>query len=152
MADDDDLKRLYRDIVLDHSRNPRNFRSLEAASHEATGHNPLCGDEVTIWLKMSGSGRIEDASARATGCAISLASASMLTEMVQGKDAGDARALISDVDAMLAGAPASERLGAMAALAGVQAYPSRIRCAALAWRALAFALGAGEPVVVERGH
>lgn len=145
-----DLKRLYRDTVLDHSRNPRNAHALHPATHCATGHNPLCGDRLTLYLDVEANGRIRAAACQATGCAISVASASMLTELVRGKDVAAAQALIADVDAMLAGRGETQRLGELASLSGVRAYPARVRCAALPWRALEAALrGNQTPVTTE---
>lgn len=135
-----DLARLYRDTVLDHSRHPRNFRILPGADRQATGHNALCGDKITLYLELKNGERIGDATFEATGCAISLASASMLIELVRGQPVREVRKLIGDVSAMFAGPSGDRPPGDMAALAGVREYPSRIRCATLPWRTLEAAL------------
>jgi nitrogen fixation NifU-like protein len=151
MTASDDLTRLYRDTVLDHSRNPRNFRSLAAPSHTATGHNPLCGDKVVLYLDIGSDGRIGAATFEGSGCAISLASASMLTELVRGQSASAARALAAQLEATLAGADDPPAAGDLASLSGVRAYPARVRCATLAWRTLEAALrGDKSPITTER--
>lgn len=140
MTSQDDLNRLYRETVLDHSRNPRNFRRIEPADRRATGHNPLCGDKVTLYVKLGGNESIRDVAFEATGCAISLASASMLTELVLSRPLADVKALILDVCAMFTDHPRNLPPGDVTALAGVRAYPSRVRCATLPWRTLEAAL------------
>ncbi len=140
MTEQRELNGLYRGTVLDHNRNPRNFRRIPSANRQATGHNPLCGDKVTVYLQMETDGRISDAAFEAIGCAISLASASMLTERIRGTKLADARHLIDDVDAMFAGRTRERDIGDLAALAGVRDYPSRVRCATLPWRTLEAAL------------
>ena len=147
MTGNDDLSRLYRDTVLDHSRNPRNFRRIESAQCHATGHNPLCGDKVTLYVDLEDDDRIRDAAFEATGCAISVDSASMLTELVRNRRLGEVRDLIRDVCAMFTDHPVNPPPGDLAALAGVRAYPSRVRCATLPWRTLEAALQ-GSPAAV----
>jgi len=138
-----DLKTLYRQTVLDHSRHPRNFRRIDDCARSAEGHNPLCGDKVTIYLRISGD-EISDVSFEGTGCAICIASASILTEATHGKDQQAAERLAQQV--IQAFGPAQSeadtdsQLGDMAALAGVRAYPSRVKCATLAWHTLRAAL------------
>lgn len=137
-----DLQSLYREKVLDHCRHPRNRHRMEAPDRTAEGHNPLCGDKVTISLRLNGD-IVTDAAFEATGCAISLASASMLTEMVRGRSIPEAEAVVREVDALFsADGPASTlaRGSDISALSGVRAYPSRIRCATLPWRTLDAAL------------
>jgi nitrogen fixation NifU-like protein len=138
-----DLKTLYRQTVLDHSRHPRNFRRIENCERTAEGHNPLCGDKVTIYLRISGD-EISDISFEGTGCAICIASASILTEAARGKNQQAAERLAQQViQAFVAAqsrADTDSQLGDMAALAGVRAYPSRIKCATLAWHTLHAAL------------
>lgn len=141
---DGELAGLYRRSVLEHSRSPRNFRRLAAADHQATGHNPLCGDKVTVYLGTGPGGVIADAAFEATGCAISLASASMLTEQVRGRTGAGALTLAADVAAMLAPDSQAVAPGELAALAGVRNYPSRVRCALLPWKTLEAAVR-GEP-------
>ncbi len=151
MAQTDDLSRLYRDTVLDHSRNPRNFHRMEHAGAQAEGHNPLCGDKVTVYLHLDGD-RVDDVSFEASGCAISVASASMMTEMVRGQPVAAARDAIHDADAMFAGNGDAAPPGELAALAAVRAYPSRVRCALLPWRTLEAALdGSAATVSTEQG-
>ena len=140
MAATDGLRRLYRDTVLDHSSHPRNFGRLENPDREATGHNPLCGDKISLSLRITLDGRIDAVAFEASGCAISMASASMLTDLVRGLSHGEAQDMIRSIEDTFHGRPGSLAPGDMAALAGVRDYPSRIRCATLAWRTLDAAL------------
>lgn len=135
-----DLADLYRTAVLDHSRHPRNFRRLATANRQATGHNPLCGDKVTLYVELGGDDVIRDAAYEAAGCAISVASASMLSEQVRGRTARDALELAASVSGMFSDPPGGAPGGDLAALAGVRDYPSRVRCATLPWRTLEAAL------------
>ncbi len=150
MPESEQLRELYRTAVLEHSRNPHNFRRIDGPHLHAEGHNPLCGDKITVYLRLD-HGTVDDVAFEATGCAISLASASMLTDMVAGYTAADAMALSADVQAMLDGRSVAQRdFGELDALAGVRAYPSRVRCATLPWRTLEAALtGAGQTVTTE---
>jgi nitrogen fixation protein NifU and related proteins len=144
-----DLRDLYQDIILDHGQHPRNFRALEHPSHSAKGHNPLCGDRVTIYLDLD-SDRINDVSFEGRGCAISQASASLMTEILKGKTLGEADALFKSFHAKVTGgdepplppslADDAERLEP---LTGVKAYPARVKCATLAWHAFEAALKNG---------
>ena len=136
-----DLKDLYQDLIIDHNRRPRNFRRLADADHQAEGFNPLCGDKLTLYLRMQGD-RIEDVTFEGSGCAISVASASLMTETLKGKTEADARALFERMHALLTGAGDAdpEALGKLAALAGVRAYPTRVKCATLCWHTLNAAL------------
>jgi nitrogen fixation NifU-like protein len=131
------LSDIYRETVLEHSRQPRNFRRPEQADRTAQGHNPLCGDKVTVYLKLDGD-RISDVAFEGTGCAISLASASIMTESLTGESVEAAREKIIDMthafEAREDNPP--EIAGDMAALGGVRNYPTRIRCATLAWKTL----------------
>ncbi|MGI9343328.1 MAG: Fe-S cluster assembly sulfur transfer protein SufU [Gammaproteobacteria bacterium] len=145
-----DLKSLYRSTVLDHSRNPRNFRRVENADASAEGHNPLCGDKVTVYVRFDGDDLV-DVAFEGVGCAIALASASIMTEQVghETLDAArqDAQAVLIDFEP---GEHAPEALaGDMAALSGVRAYPSRIKCATLAWKTLLAALDGDRVVTTE---
>jgi nitrogen fixation protein NifU and related proteins len=152
-----DLRELYQDIILDHGRHPRNFRPIEHATHTARGHNPLCGDRVTVYLQMAGD-RIEDVSFEGRGCAISTASSSLMTEVLKGKTLAEAQALFTQFHAKVTGGEVgdlpealeedSERLDP---LTGVKAYPVRVKCATLPWHAFEAALkgGAAEPVKTE---
>ena len=135
-----ELKDLYRDVILDHNRNPRNFGRLDPADALANGHNPLCGDRLTVTLRLGGD-RIEDVKFEGNGCAISMASASMMSEAVKGKDRASVGALFDKVHALLtqADAPAAD-LGKLAALSGVREYPARVKCASLCWHTLNAAL------------
>lgn len=139
MTDPDQLRRLYRDVVIEHSRNPHNFRRIDSPSASADGHNPLCGDRITVYLRTS-NGDVDDAAFEAVGCAISLASASMLTDMVAGHTRAEASAITRDVLDMLESRAEPADLGPINALCGVRAYPSRVRCATLPWRTLQAAL------------
>ena len=139
-----DMQDLYRELVLDHSRNPRHFGKLDSATHSADGINPLCGDKLKLYLRVDERGVIEATSFEGSGCAISVASASLLTEAVTGLpiDAADSCATVvtqrldaSDTDTNL-----GTNLQKLKALDGVRAYPSRIKCATLAWSALLSAL------------
>ena len=141
MAETRDLVALYRQTVLDHSRQPRNFRRLDPADRTIVGHNPLCGDKMTLYLNID-QDRIEDLSFEGTGCAISMASASIMTEMLRHRSLDEAQLQIDSVmrDFEPHGTDDIPIDGAMAALGGVRAYPSRIKCATLAWKTLAAAL------------
>ena len=140
MATTEGLGRLYRDTVLDHSSHPRNFGRLESPDREATGHNPLCGDKISLYLRITPGGRIDAAAFEASGCAISMASASMLTDLVRGLSQAEAQDMIRSVESTFYDRPGSTPPGELAALAGVRDYPSRIRCATLPWRTLDAAL------------
>jgi nitrogen fixation protein NifU and related proteins len=136
-----ELKDLYRDVILDHNRHPRNFGRLEGADARAEGHNPLCGDRLTLSLKLAGD-RIEDIRFEGKGCAISTASASLMSEAVKGKDRDAVRRLFESVHELLtqqAALPGAE-LGKLAALSGVREFPARVKCASLCWHTLNAAL------------
>ncbi|GAB4358330.1 MAG: SUF system NifU family Fe-S cluster assembly protein [Gammaproteobacteria bacterium] len=142
-----DLRDLYQEVIFDHNRNPRNSRRMEDANQQAEGNNPLCGDEIKVYLKLNG-GRIEDVSFQAHGCAISTASASLMTEAVKGKSMEEAEALFDDFHRMATGeSDPSERLGKLAVLEGVREYPARVKCATLAWHTLHAALTGSEETV-----
>lgn len=136
-----DLTDLYREVILDHNRHPRNFGSLEAADRVVKGVNPLCGDKMTLYLKLDGD-RISDVKFEGTGCAISVASCSLMTERIKGATVDESLALFDDVHGMLtdANSEPDEHMEKLAALAGVREYPSRVKCASLAWHALKAAL------------
>lgn len=134
----DDLQELYRQVILDHNRNPRNFGELKDATRVVAGVNPLCGDKMTLYVKLSG-GRIDDIAFQGTGCAISVASSSLMTERVKGTPVKDALALFDKVHELLTDQgerEPDESLDKLAALAGVREYPSRVKCASLGWHAL----------------
>ena len=143
----DDLRDLYQEVILDHGRKPRNFRRLEGANRVARGDNPLCGDRMELFVDLSPEGRIADAAFQGRGCAISMASASLMTETVKGKTQAEA-AELSDKFRELAmsgvcpdcGASIIEEMERLQPLAGVHEFPSRVKCATLAWHTLNAAL------------
>jgi nitrogen fixation NifU-like protein len=140
-----ELTDLYRDVILDHNRKPRNFGPLEPANALAEGFNPLCGDRLTVRLNLA-QDRIENIRFEGQGCAISTASASLMTEAVKGKTRGEALALFDRVHRLLTDDAAdAEDLGKLAALSGVREYPARVKCASLCWHTLASALKAPDP-------
>jgi len=134
----DELQELYREVILDHNRNPRNFGELADATRVVAGVNPLCGDKMTLYVKL-GDGKIEDIRFKGTGCAISVASSSLMTERVKGLPVSAALQLFEKVHELLTTShehePAAE-LDKLAALGGVREYPSRVKCASLGWHAL----------------
>lgn len=137
-----DLADLYRDVIVDHNRSPRNFGVLAGAAHKAEGFNPLCGDTLTVYLDLDGE-RIREARFEGQGCAISVASASLMTEQLKGLSQTEARELFSNIHTMLTAdeAPADiAGLGKLAALQGVRAFPSRVKCASLCWHTAMAAL------------
>jgi nitrogen fixation protein NifU and related proteins len=143
-----DLKDLYRDVILDHNKRPRNFGKLEGADAHADGHNPLCGDRLSVFVKMNGD-QLEDLRFEGKGCAISTASASLMTEAVKGKDKAAIGALFEKVHNLLTQQDAvpGPELGKLAALSGVREFPSRVKCASLCWHTLNAALGHGANTV-----
>ncbi len=146
-----ELRDLYQDLILDHTRKPRNFHDLPQANRRAEGHNPLCGDRISLALDVAGD-TIREAAFEGSGCAISVASASMLTEAVTGKSVDEARRLLAAFLTQTVGSPAiaedrQVELGKLAAFAGVREFPMRVKCATLAWRALEAALASGETTV-----
>ncbi|MFS8979770.1 SUF system NifU family Fe-S cluster assembly protein [Cupriavidus necator] len=146
-----DLRNLYQEVVVDHSRSPRNFGRLAAANRSAEGFNPLCGDRLTLYLRIS-DGVIEDASFDGSGCAISTASASLMTEALKGKTEAQARALFSAFHALVTAEPgrAGVPLGKLEVLAGVREFPARVKCATLAWHTMQAALeNSAKPVSTE---
>jgi nitrogen fixation NifU-like protein len=146
----DDLVDLYQQVILDHSKSPRNFGKLEAANRVAQGQNPLCGDNYTIYAQMEGD-VIKDISFQGSGCAISKASASILTDTLKGKTKADVKALFDKVHAMITTGKVSDSgLGKLSVFAGVHKFPARVKCAILPWHAVLAAVeGRGEPVTTE---
>lgn len=132
-----DLSDLYQEVILDHNRRPRNFHALAGASHTAEGYNPLCGDRLTLYLKVNGD-TIEDVSFQGAGCAISKASASLMTDAVKGRTTAEAQALFERFHRMVTTPPDQpvEELGKLSSLAGVREFPVRVKCASLAWHTL----------------
>jgi nitrogen fixation NifU-like protein len=147
-----DLNDLYRDVIVDHNRNPRNFRPMPDADRHAEGFNPLCGDRLTLFVKLDGD-RISDVSFQGSGCAISVASASLLTESVKGRTVPDAERLFATMHSLLTRDDASVdvvALGKLGALSGVREFPARVKCASLCWHTLDAALHRQEePVKTE---
>jgi nitrogen fixation protein NifU and related proteins len=143
-----DLKELYRDVILDHNRHPRNFGRIEGADSSAEGHNPLCGDRLSLYVRLNGE-RVEDIRFEGRGCAISTASASLMTEAVKGKDRTAIQALFEEVHELLTSQAAvpDGRLGKLAALSGVREFPARVKCASLCWHTLNAALERGVATV-----
>jgi len=145
-----DLRDLYQEVILDHSRKPRNFRTLEGADHRVEGFNPLCGDKVTLFLRLE-KGEVKDISFQGSGCAISTASASMMTEILKGKTCQQAMKLFDEFHGLVTGkAGNGAELGKLAVFSGVCEFPIRVKCATLAWHALKAALtGAPQTVSTE---
>jgi nitrogen fixation protein NifU and related proteins len=140
-----ELNDLYRDVILDHNRRPRNFGALEPADASVEGFNPMCGDRLTVRLRLD-EDRISDIRFEGQGCAISTASASLMTEAVKGKTRAEALQLFDRVHRLLTddAAPPADELGKLAALSGVREYPARVKCASLCWHTLASALRAAD--------
>jgi nitrogen fixation protein NifU and related proteins len=144
-----ELGDLYQEVILDHNRRPRNFRAMDPAARRAEGHNPLCGDRVTVYLDMDGD-RVRDISFQGSGCAISKASASMMTESLKGKTRGEAEALFRVFHALVTEErPDPDRsgsLGKLVVFSGVREFPVRVKCATLAWHTMRTALEARNEV------
>lgn len=147
-----DLTDLYQEVILDHNRRPRNFGVLPDANRHAQGHNPLCGDRLTLAARLVGD-RIEDIRFEGSGCAISRASASLMTDAVKGARITDALALFDRFRALVTSsiddAPDDGALGKLAVFGGVRAYPARVKCASLAWHTLKAALADEQPPIVK---
>ncbi len=145
-----DLRDLYQDVILEHSKSPRNFRALDAANHQAEGNNPLCGDRFTIYVHMEGDA-IRDISFQGAGCAISKASASMMTQAVKGKTRAEVEQIFERFHKLVTGqSPSADgtELGKLAVFSGVSEFPARVKCATLAWHTLQAALeGQAEAVL-----
>ncbi len=137
-----DLRDLYQEVILEHSKQPRNYRELGDANHKAEGYNPLCGDHFTVYLKMDGE-KIQEVSFQGSGCAISKASASMMTQSVKGKTLAEAEKIFEQFHKLVTGAERNgnqEELGKLAVFSGVSEFPVRVKCATLAWHTLHAAL------------
>jgi nitrogen fixation NifU-like protein len=148
-----DLRELYQEVILDHNRRPRNFQKLDGANRTAEGYNPLCGDEITVYVRLE-DGAIKDISFQGSGCAISKASASMMTASLKGKSKVDAEALFETFHKMVTADLSVTfdplEVGKLAAFSGVREFPVRVKCATLPWHTLHAALeGKGEPVSTE---
>ncbi|MEY4966259.1 MAG: system FeS assembly protein NifU family [Pseudomonadota bacterium] len=150
---DNALRELYQEVILDHSRHPRHYGSMENASHKAEGYNPLCGDKVTVYLQLGNDGRVAEIKFEGKGCAISQASASMMVDMLKGRTAAEADRLMQGFLHLVKGEEASdlpeddrERLDVMG---GISAFPMRVKCATLAWHTYKNAVEEGKTVVEE---
>ena len=141
-----ELEELYREVILDHSRRPRNFGELPDATVRVRGDNPACGDEIDVAVKFGDDGRLEQVKFNGRGCAISQASASMMTAKVKGKNCDEASSMLRAFESLIVGSgdDASQALGDLRLLAGVRKFPQRVKCAMLAWRALEEALRQGD--------
>jgi nitrogen fixation protein NifU and related proteins len=146
-----ELDELYQEVILDHNRSPRNYRAMENANRKAQGYNPLCGDHVTVYLNLE-EGVIKDISFQGSGCAISKASASMMTAELKGKTEAEAKELFDNVHKMLTGESSKNGpqggsgVGKLTILSGVSKFPARVKCASLAWHTVNSALKGGEEV------
>ncbi len=135
----DDFRDLYQQLILDHNRSPQNFRNMEDATTSAEGHNPLCGDEITLYLKIE-NGKIDDISFMGSGCAISKASASIMTTLLKEKTVEEAESLFEKFHTMITTGEKTGDMGKLAVLAGVHKFPSRVKCAILSWHTMNNAL------------
>lgn len=145
-----DLHDLYQEVVIDHGRRPHNFRELPGATHQADGYNPLCGDRLTLYIRVE-DGVVADASFQGSGCAISTASASLMTDHLKGKTPEQAEAIFNQFHSLLTeeGATETDVLGKLTVLEGVRDYPTRIKCATLAWHTLQAALSGDKEATTE---
>lgn len=151
MNDRGGLRDLYQEVILDHNRRPRNFGTLPSANHQAEGYNPLCGDKVTVFLDLR-DGRIQNVAFQGAGCAISTASASLMTEALKGRTVEEARELFHGFQGLVTQGTGedSEELGKLTVFAGVREFPMRVKCATLAWHTLLAALDEkNQPVSTE---
>ena len=148
----DELRELYQSVILDHNKRPRNFGAPEDANHHAEGHNPLCGDQLTVHVTLE-DGLVKDVGFEGQGCAISKASASLMTEAVKGMPAAEAEKLFEAFHALVTSDPRSEpddsALGKLAVFGGVREFPMRVKCATLCWHTLKSALAGGDVVTTE---
>jgi len=137
-----DLRDLYQEVILDHGKRPRNFRTSPSANRTAQGYNPLCGDQLELFLELDDAGLIQDLCFQGSGCAISTASTSMMTQALKGKTVAEAKALFELFHELITGedVPDTDGLGKLAVFSGVRDYPNRAKCATLAWHTLCAAL------------
>ena len=143
-----DLRDLYQQVIMDHKKNPRNFREITDANHLAHGNNPLCGDALVVYVKMNGD-VIEDVSFQGSGCAISVASASLMTEILKGKTLEEADAIYEQVHKTLTGETADKNLlGKLEVLSGVKEFPARVKCATLSWHTVHAAVDSDHDISV----
>ncbi|MCR9255515.1 MAG: SUF system NifU family Fe-S cluster assembly protein [Alphaproteobacteria bacterium] len=152
----DELRELYQEVILDHGKNPRNFRAMDNATHKAAGRNPLCGDQLVVYLAVDEDGKVADASFLGKGCAISMASASMMTEMVHGKTPEDAERLFENFHTLCTtdhtpDAPEGleDEVEKLEVLSGVRQFPSRVKCATLSWHTMDAAIKGEEEISTE---
>jgi nitrogen fixation NifU-like protein len=148
-----DLRELYQEVILDHSKHPHNFREMAEANRRADGHNPLCGDRATVFLRVEGD-VVRDVSFRGSGCSISTASASMMTDALRGRTLAEAEALFERFHELVTADPsraatASAELGKLGVFAGVHEFPVRVKCASLPWHTMKAALEGGEKATTE---
>ena len=140
----DDLRELYQEVILDHGKNPRNFHVSDDATNEARGNNPLCGDQLVIYLKLDDAGNVTDASFLGKGCAISMASASMMTDLLKGRSGAEAQAMFDAFHDMCTGegdgSDLDEDVEKLRVLSGVREFPPRVKCATLPWHTMVAAL------------
>jgi nitrogen fixation protein NifU and related proteins len=147
-----ELDELYQEVILDHNKSPRNYRSLANANRQAQGYNPLCGDQVTVYVLLE-AGVIKDIAFQGSGCAISKASASMMTGALKGKSEKEAKELFDNVHKMLTGeGDGAQDVGKLAILSGVCKFPARVKCASLAWHTVNSALKGGQEVISTEGN
>jgi nitrogen fixation NifU-like protein len=146
-----DLSDLYQEVILDHNKRPRNFRAIECPSHKAEGYNPLCGDRLTLTMTVR-DGLVEDVAFQGSGCAISKASASLMTDAIKGKRVEDVRALFQRFHQMVTTPPdvSVEDLGKLSVLSGVREFPVRVKCASLAWHTMKAALEEQQGATTEK--
>ncbi len=147
-----DLRELYQEVIAEHNKNPRNFRWMKDANRMAVGVNPLCGDKLTVYMRVGDDDIVTDVSFEGSGCAISVSSASIMTQMLKGKKIDQAERLFNSFHSAVTNEdqePDLEALGKIAVLAGVRAYPSRVKCATLSWHAMHAALEGEEWVSTE---
>ena len=144
------LNELYQEVILDHNKRPRNFLTIEPASHHAEGHNPLCGDRLALYVQVTGD-TIEDVAFQGSGCAISKASASLMTDAVKGQTVEAANALFQRFHSMVTTPPDQpvENMGKLSVLAGVREFPVRVKCASLCWHTLKAALDREQTISTE---
>lgn len=149
----DDLRELYQEVILEHGKNPRNFHAGDDATNEARGNNPLCGDQLVVYLKLDADGKVADASFLGKGCAISMASASMMTEILKGRSPDEAQTLFEAFHDMCTGEGEGEDLPEdvekLRVLSGVREFPTRVKCATLPWHTMVAALNGEEEISTE---
>ena len=149
-----DLKQLYQDIILEHGKSPRNFGKCEKYTHQAKGHNPLCGDQVQVYLKLNNEKKVEDLTFEGSGCAISMASTSIMTESVKGKSAEVAKKIVTDFLNMIKNTSEinsndlnEDQKTKIMSLSGVKQFPMRVKCATLAWHTYVAALNHSDKII-----